>query len=94
MKPVCHPPESILRAYCKLTNHVFVVLRLNSHNSELDHKWLFDLANAMHNVGDLIAHYGDWVDDERYREFYLRPFDQKWPGPQLEQLLERYLREE
>jgi hypothetical protein len=46
----------------------------------------------MHNVAAIMTDYGAWVDDEQYRERYLRPFDKKWNG-RLEQFLESRLEE-
>jgi hypothetical protein len=43
----------------------------------LDQEELFDLADAMHNIGGILADYGAWTDDEKYRQLYLRPFDSK-----------------
>lgn len=77
MRPVIHPPDAVLRAYSDLVNHVFMYLRVRSRGG-INNEELFDLADAMHNIGDLLSGYGSWVDDEKYRERYLRPFDRKW----------------
>jgi hypothetical protein len=94
MKPVVHPPDAILRAYADLINHVFLCLRNRSRTEDLGEAELFDLADAMHNVGDLITDYGSWTDDAKYREFYLRRFDEKWRGETmgLEEFLESRLK--
>jgi hypothetical protein len=77
MRSVVHPPDAILRAYGELVNHVFIYLRARSRGG-FDGEELFDLADAMHNVGGIFMDYGGWTDDEKYRERYIRPFDQKW----------------
>jgi hypothetical protein len=78
MKPVVHPPDAVLRAYADLLNQVFHFLRGRSRNKALDQEELFDLADALHNIGGILADYGAWTDDEKYRQLYLRPFDRKW----------------
>jgi hypothetical protein len=95
MKPIVNPPDAILRAYADLINHVFLCLRLRGRSGEVDTEELFDLADAMHNVGDLIANYGAWTDDAKYRRLFLRPFDLKWEGRsiRLEEYLESRLKE-
>ena len=95
MKPIIHPPDAILRAYGDLTTQVFVYLRNRSHNNGVSPEELFDLADAMHNVAAIVTDYGVWTDDERYREWYLRPFDQKWGAKsiRLEECLETLLHE-
>lgn len=92
MKPVVHPPDAILRAYGDLVNQVFVFLRSRSHRGLCEEE-IFDLADAMHNIGDLMTSYGWWTDDEKYRELYLRPFDKKWEKSsiRLEEFLESRL---
>lgn len=52
-----------------------------------------DLADAMHNIAELLVDYGVHLDDERYRALYLRPFDRRWAqdGFGLEQFLESRL---
>jgi hypothetical protein len=77
MKPLRHPPDAILRAYADLLNQVFLFLRCRSEDKTIDQQELFDLADALHNIGSLVVDYGSWTDDERYRRPYLRPFDEK-----------------
>jgi hypothetical protein len=67
MKPVVHPPDAVLRAYADLLNQVFLFLRGRSHDKSLDQEELFDLADALHNIGGVLADYGAWTDDEKYR---------------------------
>ena len=95
MKPVVHPPDAVLRAYADLLNQVFLFLRGHSHNKALDQEDLFDLADALHNIGGILANYGAWTDDEKYRELYLRPFDRKWENKsiRLEECLQSRLDE-
>jgi hypothetical protein len=73
MKPVVHPPDAVLRAYADLLNQVFLLLRGCSHDRALDEEELFDLAGALDNIGGILADYGAWTDDEKYRRLYLRP---------------------
>jgi hypothetical protein len=89
MKPVVHPPDAVLRAYADLLNQVFLFLRGRSHDKALDQEELFDLAETLHNIGGILADYGAWTDDEKYRRLYLRPFDKKWGSESLR--LEEFL---
>jgi hypothetical protein len=89
MKPVVHPPDVVLRAYADLLNQVFLFLRCRSHDKALDQDELFDLADALHNIGGILADYSAWTDDEKYRRLYLRPFDRKWGNKSIR--LEEYL---
>lgn len=94
MKPVTHPPDVLLRAYGDLVNQAFLFLRGYSHGNEIDRSELHDLGDAMHNVAGIIMDYGEWTDDEKYRELYLRPFDAKWgtKSIRLEDFLESRIR--
>lgn len=89
-----HPPDVVLRAYAGLMNQVFVFLRCRSHDP-LGREELFDLGDALHNIGMIFTDYGGWVDDEKYRQLYLRPFDAKWGknSISLEQCLQAHLEE-
>src|SRR5262249_29098269 len=89
MKSVVHPPDAALRADAGLLHQVFLFLRGRSHDKALDQEELFDLADALHNIGGIVADYGAWTDDETYRRLYLRPFDQKWGNKSLR--LEEFL---
>lgn len=93
MKPVQHPPDAVLRAYADLLGQVFLYLRARSQAKALDRDEIHDLADALHNIGGLLADYGSWTDDEKYRRYYLRPFDAKWGsrGLHLEAFLESRL---
>jgi hypothetical protein len=95
MKPVIHPPDAVLRAYADLLNQVFLFLRGRSHDKALDQEELFDLADALHNIAGILAGYGVWTDDEKYRRLYLRPFDRKWEKKsiRLEEFLQSKLNE-
>lgn len=95
MKPVIHPPDAILRAYADLLNQAFLFLRGRSHGKTLDQEELFDLADALHNIGGIFVDYGAWTDDEKYRRLYLRPFDRKWENKsiRLEEFLQTRLDE-
>jgi hypothetical protein len=60
------------------SDQIFLSLRGRSHDKALDQEELFDLADALHNIGGILVDYGTWTDDEKYRRLYLRPFDRKW----------------
>jgi len=94
MQTVTCPPGGIFRAYSDLLSHVLVFQRGLFHLKELDVDEAHDLADAMHNIGDLLVDYGVRLDDEKYRELYLRPFDRRWAhdGFGLEQFLESRLK--
>ena len=95
MRPVTHPPDAVLRAYGDLLGHVFCFLRIRSNQKEFNPEELFDLADAMHNIGELMVDYGAWTDDEKYRRKYLRRFDEKWGARsiRLEEFLEAKLQQ-
>jgi hypothetical protein len=95
MKPVTHPPDTVLRAYGDLIRQVFLFLRARAHDPEFDREELFDLADAMHNIAGVLIDYGAWTDDAKYRKLYLRPFDAKWEkrSIELEEFLEARLQE-
>ena len=93
MNPIVHPPDAVLRAYADLLNQVFLFLRSRSHDKALELEELFDLGDALHNIGGILVDYGAWTDDETYRRLYLRPFDLKWGNKslQMEQFLQSRL---
>ena len=78
MKPLRLPPEAVLRSYADLLRQVFLFLRGASHRGPIDPDLQFALADALHNVSELLTEYDVWVDDERFRDLYLRPFDESW----------------
>ena len=94
MEPIVHPPDAILKAYSDLLANAFVFLRCLSHSGAVARQEMHDLGYALHNISGLLVHYGFPLDDEKYREWYLRPFDKKWghQGFGLEQFLESRLR--
>ena len=79
MKPLRLPPDRRLAACLRGPNGVksfcswaFRPIR------PLDPNVQFALSDALHNVSELLTDYGGWVDDERFRVLYLRPFDENW----------------
>jgi hypothetical protein len=94
MRPATHPPDTILRAYCDLLFHVLVYQRALSVIRDANMEEARDLADAMHNIGNLLADYGVHMDDEKFRALYLRRFDRRWAhdGFGLEQFLESRLK--
>ena len=73
------PPEPLLRAYLDLVHTVFVDIRSSARMGELQDEYVTALANAMHNISSLIGAYDcGYVNDEKYRRMYLRPFDEYW----------------
>ncbi len=78
-RPITHPPEPMLRAYTDLLTRAIVFIRNTCLSPEgIDPQMLFDLADALHNIPDILLDYGRWTDDAKYRAGYLRPFDEKW----------------
>src|SRR5687767_8768013 len=71
-------PEIILRAYVDLLGRVFSFMRLRSQTLGLNPIELYALADALHNIAELLTDYGTWVDDEKFRKLYLQPFDRQW----------------
>jgi hypothetical protein len=94
MRSVTRPPDPILRAYCDLLLHVFVFQRNVFGLKDLDKEEAHDLADAMHSIGQMFTDYGAHLDDETFRQGYLRPFDRHWAneGFGLEQFIESRLR--
>ncbi len=91
-KPVTPPPDGVLRAYTDLLSQVLLHFRGLSGLKNLDLQEVHDLADAVHNLPQLLTDYGAPWNDERYRE-YLRAFDRRWAheGFGLEQYLESRL---
>lgn len=92
------PPDGLLRGYLYLIHTVFVILRSSSVVGQHQPAYVADLANAMHNISSLIAHYDQgWLDDAKFRSLYLRPFDERWRGIsgaiQLEAELDEFLKQ-
>jgi len=83
-------PDHLQFAYAKLTEYVFCHIR---NGTITEPHQLRDLADAMHNVSGILADYGSWVDDSKYRELYLRHYDQVWGhlGLKLEQCLDDFI---
>jgi hypothetical protein len=92
-KPVTPPPDPILRAYADLLSQVLLLFRGLSTVKGLDVQEVHDLADAVHNLPQVLVDYGAPWNDEQYRE-YLRAFDRRWAheGFGLEQYLESRLR--
>lgn len=93
------PPEQLHRAYLYLVYQVFVLIRSSGRLGAEQGAFATDLADAMHNVTDLLSHYGDgWLDDQKFRKLYLRPFDERWSdhpagGVSLEAILNQFMDE-
>jgi hypothetical protein len=94
MRPIIHPPDAVLRAYCDLLHRALVFQRNLRVMPDVSVNEASDLADAMHNIGSLLVDYGVCFDDQQYRELYLRPFDRRWAheGFGLEQFLESRLK--
>lgn len=99
-RPLCLPPEPLLRAYLELIHSVFVDLRSSKRFGEEQEQYVYDLADAMHNIGFLIGEYDrGWLNDQKFRSMEIAGFDERWKdrgGLQLAQVLdgalEGYLR--
>jgi hypothetical protein len=89
--PIKLPPEAILRAYSDLLTHTFLFLRNTVLTKEIESQMLFDLADALHNIPNILLDYGRWTDETNFREVYLRPFDKKWANHAFS--LEKFVRE-
>ena len=74
-----------------LLTHTFVFLRNKALADGIEPQELSDLADALHNVPNILLDYGRWADDAEYREGYLRPFDKKWAQQAFS--LEEFVRE-
>src|SRR6266567_4305179 len=72
MRPATHPPDAVLRAYSDLLSHVLIFQRGLSGMRDVSMDEARDLADAMHNIADLLVDYGVRLDDEKYRALYLR----------------------
>src|SRR6266536_202512 len=72
------PPEPVVRAYLHLLQRAFLFLRLPWENEPAELAARRDLADALHNVPSMLQKYGAWINDERFRSIYLRPFDKQW----------------
>jgi len=77
----------------ELLGQMFLFLRGRSNPGGIESEELFALADALHNVPSLLTNYGDWIDDEKFREVFLRPFDRRWSVKafSLEQFLNRQM---
>ena len=91
VRPIHLPPEPILRTYMDLLAHVFVFLRNTALTRNIEPQELSDLADALHNVPNILLDYGRWTEEANFRETYLRPFDQKWAKKALS--LEEFVKE-
>lgn len=70
-----YAPEQIHFAYTRLVEIVFINIRNNTIKNK---EQLRDLAAALHNIGGILTAYGTWVDDAKFRQLYLQPYDKKW----------------
>ena len=78
MKPLRYPPDIVMRAYMDLLGQVFLFLRGCGNSNAVDAQEVFALADALHNLPEMLTDYGAWTDDAKFRELYLRPFDECW----------------
>jgi hypothetical protein len=90
------PPDLLHRAYLNLVYQSFIMIRSSGRLGLEQGAFTTELADAMHNVVDLITHYDEsWLNDQKFRKMYLRPFDERWRGRHgivsLEGLLDQFL---
>jgi hypothetical protein len=90
------PPDPLHRAYLNLVYQSFLLIRSSERLGSEQGAFSTELADAMHNVVDLITHYDEgWLNDEKFRKMYLRPFDERWRGRRgivsLEGILDQFL---
>jgi hypothetical protein len=80
-KTLSLPPEPLLRSYLSLIHTVFVDLRSSERFGEVQKAYVYDLANAMHNIAFLIGEYDQgWLNDEKFRRMEIGDFDERWKG--------------
>ncbi len=90
-KPQVAPPE-VLARYLSLLQGVFIRVRAIPDLSSEDAEMVRDLADALHNIPELLLQYGQ-RDAEHYLEgavlSQIQEFDEKWKGkfPSLGKLL-------
>jgi hypothetical protein len=80
--------RTIQLSYADLVGHVFLCLRSGRITNP---QQLHDLADALHNVSGILGHYAAWIDDQKYRQLYLKHYDTLWGDKTL--ALERFLDE-
>ena len=80
--------KTIQLAYADLVSRVF--LDLGNHVFK-EEEQLHDLGDALHNISGILGRYAEWIDDEKYRNLYLRPYDMRWGDRGL--ALETFLQE-
>ncbi|MFT3991566.1 MAG: hypothetical protein QM680_09150 [Luteolibacter sp.] len=85
-----HSPDPVQYAYSKLIECVFVEI---CNGKVHEYSQLRDLANAMSHIAGILADYGAWIDDVKYRDLYLRAFDEQWGdlGLRLEERLDFFM---
>jgi len=73
---------------------VFVHLR-NYDATQAEREEIADLGDALHNLAQFLTEYGEWIDDEKFRKLFIRPFDEKWGDSSinLEKILKHELKE-
>lgn len=82
-------PEKVIQlAYADLIGEVFLRLRNDLFK---DRDQVHDLGDALHNISGILGSYGAWIEDQKYRELYLRPYDEQWGSKGL--VLEDFLDE-
>jgi hypothetical protein len=87
--PEMNATETIIqRAYADLAGEVFLRIR---NRIFTDAEQLSELGDAMHNIAGVLLDHGTWIEDEKYRELYLRPYDTRWGSRGI--ALEKYLDE-
>lgn len=75
---ITRAPDPVHRAYVDLVAAAFLYFRENIGQQTSNKDELHDLADALHNISGILGDYGSWIDDIKYREMYLRPYDSVW----------------
>ena len=75
-RPKSIPPEPYFSAALYLLYQVALFIR--NYANEIKQEQLSDLGDAIHNVPESLTEYGHYFDEQKIRDIYLAPYDQKW----------------
>jgi hypothetical protein len=83
------PPEPYFSAALYLLYQV--ALQIRNCAGQMTKEQISDLADAVHNVPESLTEHTFYFDEQRIRDQYLRPYDQKWVKSQNDFCLIRTL---
>jgi hypothetical protein len=75
---IARAADPVYRAYLDLVVDAFLYFRSHVGQNTANQEELRDLADALHNISGILGDYGAWIDDMKYREMYLRRYDNQW----------------